>query len=232
MNLKTSKRKYPKTFHVPWSGGIQSDDKVFKSMSHFHGKMIVVTEKKDGENTTISNQFLHARSLDSTTNWTRAWVTKMHSVLKFDIPDGIKLVGENLFAEHAIRYPDEHLEGYFYLLSVWQDIDGSDDDYCLSFSDTVDYADLLDLPMPKVLYRGIYDEQKLIELSKKLDLDKTEGYVIRLEDGFFRSQFKSSVAKFVRKDHVQDNSEHWLVNAVQNGRLSHIVKPSFMSGSK
>lgn len=229
MKTQTSKRKYPKTFHVPWSGGIQSDDKVFKTMTQFHGKIVVATEKLDGENTTLYSDHIHARSLDSTFNWTRAWVTKMHSVLKFDIPEKLKLVGENLFAEHAIRYQDGVLDSYFYLFSIWEDIIGSDEDFCLDYDDIVQYAELFELPMPKVLFRGVYDEKALIEIAKNLDTTRSEGYVLRTVDGFFRRDFTRCVAKFVRANHVQDNSEHWLKNAKQNGKLSSNVLPSFMS---
>lgn len=229
--IKTSKKKYPKTYHVPWSLAIQSDDKMFKSMQHFHGKEIVATEKLDGENTTISTEYYHARSLDSTFNWTRSWLATMHACLKYEIPEGMKLVGENLFAKHAIEYPDYSLEGYFYLFSIWEDIVNNEEDYCLDYDDIVSYAALFDLPMPKVLYRGIYDEAALKKIAAELDTTRCEGYVIRTVDGFMRSEFTRCVAKFVRANHVQDNSEHWLKTAVQNGRLPDVVKPSYMSKS-
>jgi len=226
--IKTTKKKYPKTFHVPWSLAIQSDDKVFPSMAHFNGKMIVVTEKLDGENTTLSSTYYHARSLDSQFNWTRSWIATMHAVLKMDIPEGMKLVGENLFAKHAIEYPDNSLEGYFYLFSIWEDVVGSDEDYCLDYDDIVAYAQLFDLPMPKVLYRGIYDEAALKKIANELDTTRSEGYVIRTVEGFMRSEFTACVAKFVRANHVQDDSEHWLKRAVQNGKLPPNVRPSYM----
>lgn len=229
MSIQTSKQKYPKTYHLPWSLGVQSDDKLLKSVSHFHGKMVVATEKMDGENTTLSSEYYHARSLDSQFNWTRSWVAKMHSVLKNDLSPGLKLVGENLFAKHAIYYPTNSLEGYFYLFSIWEDlVGGGDNDYCLDYDSIVEYAYLLDLPMPKVIYRGIFDEKALIEAAKNLDRETCEGYVLRTVDGFFRNEFTKCVAKYVRSDHVQDDSEHWLKTAVQNGKLPDLVRPRFM----
>ena len=44
------KIKYPRTFHLPWSPGATSDDKMLKSIEHFIGKEVVITEKMDGEN--------------------------------------------------------------------------------------------------------------------------------------------------------------------------------------
>ena len=45
--------KYPRTYHLPFSPGFTSDDKVLKDDSYFRGKEIVVTEKMDGENVSI-----------------------------------------------------------------------------------------------------------------------------------------------------------------------------------
>jgi len=42
--------KYPKTFHLPWSLGLRSDDKRLKDLSRFINQEVVVTEKVDGEN--------------------------------------------------------------------------------------------------------------------------------------------------------------------------------------
>jgi hypothetical protein len=223
--MKTSKRKYPKTYHFEFSGGVQSDDKIIKSLSRFIGKEVVLTEKKDGENTTITSDIYHARSIDSVYNWTRAWISKMHSVLKYDIPVGFKLVGENLFAQHSIRY--ENLKGYFYLFSIWEDKDNEDEDYCIPYDSVCEYAELLDLPMPKVLFRGIFDEKMIRKIADELDTDQSEGFVCRLTEGFYRSEFKDCVAKYVRSGHVQTD-QHWLKNAVQNGKLGETVKPAFM----
>lgn len=61
----SQKYKYPRTYHVPWSPGTTSDDRLLKSVDQFVGKCVVVTEKMDGENTTMSKDYVHARSLDS-----------------------------------------------------------------------------------------------------------------------------------------------------------------------
>ena len=49
----SQKYKYPRTYHVPWSPGTTSDDRLLKSVDQFVGKRVVVTEKMDGENTTM-----------------------------------------------------------------------------------------------------------------------------------------------------------------------------------
>lgn len=222
--MSTSLKKYPRTYHFEFSDGVQSDDKIIESLKKFIGREVILSVKMDGENTTLTNEHYYARSIDSVYNWTRAWVSRMHSYLKLDIPEGFKFVGENLFAQHSIRY--EGLKGYFYLFSVWEDIEGKED-YCLPYDTVCEYAELLDLPMPEVLYRGVFDEKIIRKIASEMDLTTMEGFVCRITDGFSRSEFKDCVAKFVRKGHVQTD-QHWLKNAVQNGKLGDIVKPNFM----
>jgi hypothetical protein len=221
--MKAPRNKHPRTYHFKWSKGIQSDDKVIKNLSRFIGQEVVATIKMDGENTSLYTDYSHARSLDSRHNFTRDWVKKLHSVIRHQIPENISLTGENLWAEHAIRYPDGFLEGYFYLFAVWED-----GDTCLSYDDLVMYADLLDLPTPKVVFRGIFDEEALKKITDELDTSLYEGIVVRLAKSFKREEFSESVVKYVRADHVQVDAEHWLKNAKQNGELSKIVKPIYM----
>lgn len=219
--------KYTRTYHAPWSLGVQSDDKMLKSMDHFIGSEVFVWEKLDGENTSLysknSGGILHARSIDSRHNETRDWVKKMHSVIQHDIPDDMKLIGENLFAEHSIRYND--LESYFYLFAIWQQREQGV--FSLSYNDVMDWANLLDLATPKLLYKGIYNEKLLIDLANSLDLTTTEGYVIRKTNEFNILDTDKNIAKFVREGHVQTD-EHWLKNWKQNGALGDLVKPYFM----
>jgi len=41
------------------------------------------------------------------------------------------------------------------------------------------------------------------------DATRSEGYVVRVADGFSLAQFRTHVAKFVRRDHVQ-TTKHWM----------------------
>ena len=220
--------KYPRTYHLPWSEGMTSDDKLIPSskLNNFVGKEVVVTEKMDGECTTLYHDYMHARSLDSRHNFSRDWVKKMHSVIRFDLPEGWRFVGENLWAEHSIRYEDGVLDGYFYLFAIF-DEDGT----IIDFDEMMEFAEILDLPVPKVLYRGIYDEKAIKEIADKMDKTQHEGYVMRLKESIPQNdegEFMDGVAKFVRSGHVDDNAEHWLSNIKQNGKLSDNIKPNFM----
>jgi len=55
--------KYPRTYHVPWSQRGRESDKYLKDVSCFLDSNVVVTEKRDGENFTLYDDYCHARSL-------------------------------------------------------------------------------------------------------------------------------------------------------------------------
>lgn len=61
--------KYPRTYHLPYSLGITSDDKILPNDNIFFNKEIIVTVKMDGENTTITNDKVYTRSIDSKHEW-------------------------------------------------------------------------------------------------------------------------------------------------------------------
>ncbi len=219
--------KYPRTYHLPFSEGGQSDDKLLKNFNSLKDKEVVATLKMDGENTTLyHDNYMHARSIDSKTNWTRDFAKKIHSVIQHDIPEGWRLCCENVYAKHSIHYPDNYLEGYLYLLSIW-----NEKNECLSFDDTVEFAELLDLPIPKVLYRGSFDLDALSRLAKTLDTSIEEGFVVRTTQSFSYKDFSNNVTKYVRKGHVQENAEHWLKNAEPNGTPKNPMKPAFLNSN-
>ena len=106
--------KYPRTFHLPNSPGRSSDDKVHADLSVFQGKNLMATIKMDGENTTMTRDTVHARSLDSNDHESQHWVKSLWSQIRFNIPEGWRVCGENLFAKHSIAY--KNLGSYFHVL--------------------------------------------------------------------------------------------------------------------
>src|SRR3990172_4379518 len=103
------KIKYPRTFHLPWSLGAADDDKMHTLTDieeMFGGKEVIITEKMDGENTSIySTGECHARSLDSGPHSSRDYVRgKARQLACLGFPEGWRLVGENLYAKHSIAY--------------------------------------------------------------------------------------------------------------------------------
>jgi ATP-dependent RNA circularization protein (DNA/RNA ligase family) len=200
--------KYPRTFHLPWSEGATDDDKRLKKIDHFSGKEVIVTEKLDGENCTMYHDHLHARSIDSKDHPSRHWVKMLHATISHDIPQNWRLCGENMYAKHSIYY--EQLTSYYYLFSIW-----NEQNQCLSWDETIEWAQLFQTPTAPVLYRGLFDEKKIKSLFSKRSVfgGEQEGYVVRLADSFHYDNFKHSVGKFVRKNHVQTD-QHWLNQSI------------------
>ena len=56
--------KYPRTYHLPYSPGTTSDDRILHGewFKHYEGKEIVITEKLDGENTAMTRDDVYART--------------------------------------------------------------------------------------------------------------------------------------------------------------------------
>jgi hypothetical protein len=200
--------KYPRTPHLPWSPGASEDDLLLSDCFMFEGKGVVVTEKLDGENTSMYRDHIHARSLDSRQHPSRAWVKALHGSIAHLIPEGWRLCGENLYARHSIGY--DNLKSYFYLFSIW-----NEHNMCLSWTETKEWTELLGLELPPALYEGMWDAKKVQAIQ--LDLKQQEGYVVRTDEGFAYPDFQKHVAKWVRKNHVQTD-QHWMhAEVVPNG---------------
>ncbi|MFF8956302.1 RNA ligase family protein [Streptomyces sp. NPDC014894] len=200
---------YPRTPHLPWSPGAAADDVRAGNAGGLVGREVVVTEKLDGENTTLYADGLHARSLDSAHHPSRTWVKALQARIGHAIPAGWRVCGENVYARHSLPYGD--LDAHFYGFSVW-DADGR----CLDWDRTVRVLRGLGVPSPRVLWRGVYDERALRRL--RLDLARQEGYVVRTAAGFGQREFGDRVAKWVRAGHVRTDT-HWMHSAVVENRL-------------
>ena len=110
--------KYPRTMHFPFSPGMTNDDKVIKNYDRFEGQEVVITEKMDGENSTLYRDYCHARSLDSRNHVSRDWLKRFHREFAYRIHPEVRICGENLYASHSLFYDD--LESYFYGFSIWK----------------------------------------------------------------------------------------------------------------
>lgn len=203
--------KYPRTPHLSWSEGATNDDRVLKDTKHFEGKKVVITEKLDGENTTIMHNHIHARSLDSKDHPSRHWVKQMYFYTATVLEKYTRICGENVYAQHSIPY--ENLDSYFYAFSVWRK------DLCLSWETSISFLDIHNIITVPVIYIGPWSEAvcKAITL-KPTEKGEVEGYVVRLADAFRYDEFETSVAKFVRANHVQTD-EHWMHKEVVKNKL-------------
>ncbi len=220
MNATQQSVKYPRTLHLPWSDTIGPDgDHVLESVRGFENEEVVVTEKLDGENTTLYRSHLHARSLDSGHHPSRGWIKNFHARLAPHIPDGVRLSGENLFALHSIAY--NALPSYFLVFGAWRG------DELLSWDDTAHLCSQIEsesgetLPLVPVWFRGAWNEKLIRALYPRASEfgPTSEGYVVRLARSIQRGEWNQSVAKYVRPRHVQ-SGPHWMLKPVEKNGLA------------
>ena len=222
--------KAARTFHMPFSPGVTSDDKVQKSLDHFIGKEVVTTEKADGENTTHTRIKTHARSVDSKAHWSRDRMRALQQELKWKLEqpqfaDIHRICGENMVAKHSIKY--YNLPAYFLCFGIWDRRN-----VCYSWDDMEILCEELGLSLVPLLARGIYQKDGTILQAdgtsvKLIDLHTgvgklggvQEGFVMRLAGEFHYDDYGTAVAKYVRANHVTTN-EHWMIQAPEENEVS------------
>jgi hypothetical protein len=162
----------------------------------------------DGENTSIyGDGYIHARSLDSSHHNSQSHVKQFASKFSYLIGEDTRVCGENMFAKHSIAY--DNLDDYFLAFSVWIN------EKCMCWDKFLDYCYSRGVSTVPILYDGIYDERLIKALHTD---DSKEGYVVRLAKSFTYDEFEKSVAKFVRKDHVQTD-QHWKSAKIVKNKL-------------
>jgi len=211
------KIKYPRTFHLPYSLTLTDDDKRLPSDDHFKLMAeVVVTAKMDGENTTVyPDGTLHARSLDGSKH---AWQARLKTDMQrwcYDIPEGWRVCGENLYAQHSIAYHFSSSEKLFQVFGIYDD-----SNICLSWDKVVEWCSLLGIEHVPLIYRGKYDKEKILSAFQDFQAsqsDEVEGFVVRNASEFAYDEFAENVGKHVRANHVQTDAhwtEHWKPNEV------------------
>ena len=205
-------RKYNRTLHFPQSQSVTSDDKVLHSVTQFENREVIITEKMDGENTTIYCGGTHARSIDSKFHPSRSWMKSFAATISPQLDPSERVCGEYMFARHSITY--ENLETYFYGFAWFID------DELQSWDDTVQRFTQLGIIHVPVLYRGMYAHTLIDNMASTLDFNTQEGFVMRVVDKISDSEFSSLVGKYVRKNHVQTD-KHWMHSEIiKNGLKS------------
>ena len=204
--------KYNRTYHLPWSPGTTSDDRISKSVESLLGVEIVITEKLDGENCGMTDNGVYARShaTFTTSSWSRE-VRQLHKIkVENELGDGVFLFGENMEGIHSIEYTN--LESYFYIFGV------RDNDIWIPWEKVEEYSYLLDIPTVPVLFKGVVNSVKELQAivedltSKPSKLGGLrEGIIVRTSGLFHNDDFVNNVMKWVRKDHV-NTDEHWTRN--------------------
>lgn len=203
-------RKYGRTFHLPTSPGVQSDDKVLRDLGPLlSAPEVVFTEKMDGENTTIHSGGCHARSIDSGYHASRDWVKAFAASISPQLAAGERIVGEYLYARHSVEYAA--LPSYF-LGFAWI-TEGTVQDW----DQTLERFSALGITPVPILHRGRFDDTTVAQVTDALDLKRQEGFVVRTTAAFPEDQMQSHIAKYVRAGHVQSDT-HWMkAEIVRNG---------------
>lgn len=204
--------KYNRTYHLPWSPGTTSDDRISNSVESLLGTEIVITEKLDGENTGMTDEGVYARShaTFTTSPWSRE-VRQLHKIKVEDyLGEDIFLFGENMEGIHSIEYTN--LTSYFYIFGV------RDNEIWIPWEQVEEYSYVLEIPTVPVLFKGIVNTakelQQIVEdlVSKPSELGgQREGIVVRTAGMFHNDDFADNVMKWVRKGHVSTDV-HWTRN--------------------
>ena len=202
--------KYPRTAHLPWSPGGTNDDRRLKSVDHFLGQSLVVTEKLDGSNLCMTSEAIFARSHSGPPSHPSfdpakaVWASGRHLLV-----ENHSYFGEWCFAVHSIEY--ETLPSYFHLFGIRDDTLGR----WLSW-DAVDFLarepGFSTVPvLAKLLANTSKELQDPIEkLAQEPSVygPTREGIVVRVAREFGDDQFSLQCAKWVRANHVQTD-DHW-----------------------
>jgi hypothetical protein len=212
--------KYNRTFHVPWSPGATSDDKIASSIDSLLNKPIVITEKMDGSNTSLEREGCFARThANAPTHPSFDALKALHAVCKWQIPENIQLFGEWCFAVHSIEYVE--LPHYFLLFNV-RDLNNNT---WASWEEVKLWAEEIQLNTVPVLFEGtVTSEKELQQIIDSFMIKPSacggirEGIVVRIQDSFTDQAFPQSIMKCVRANHVQ-TSEHWKNQEIIKNKL-------------
>lgn len=212
LNTFTNYIKYPRTYHLPNSNATK-DDKTLENDSQFQNKEVVASLKYDGENCTWYNDYMHARSINSGSHESRNLVKGLWAQKAWQLSEGMRVCGENMYAKHTVYY--DNLPSYFMMFSIWDKLK------CLSWKETLEYAELLEIETVPVIFEGKYN---LKEINSEFEKYKAnhEGYVIRLSDEFTYGNFRKSVAKFVQpefRNQVNEAHGHWISKKIIPNQL-------------
>lgn len=208
LHLFTDRVKHPRTHHLPFSPGVTNDDRIIESLAGFDGEEVIATLKMDGEQLNWYRDGFHARSIDTQSHPARDWFWSVHRRIGHEIPAGWRITAENLYAIHSIPY--QNLPAHLLVYGIW-----NDKNQCLSWDETLEWAELLEVKTVPVLYRGLWDEEKIRLLHQPFrNGDPCEGFVIRVSRRFSFGEHRKVVAKWVRPGHVTSSS-HWKQQAIR-----------------
>lgn len=209
--------KYPRTPHLPGSPGCTKDDRKLTSCVCLLNTDVVILEKLDGSNLSMTSTKVFARShIGEPTHKSFDMAKQLHREIMQEIPDNVSVFGEWCYAVHSIEY--NALPGYFMVFGIRNE----NNQMWLNWKETVKLAETLKLPMVPVVYDTSltgcpkFETEKQLLAQIKLEMavnpagaceaaPEKEGLVIRNQGAFSAAYFGSNIAKWVRKDFIAGN---------------------------
>ncbi len=214
-------KKYPRTYHLPFSPEVHSDDKLcdINDVKRIIDEQIevVISEKVDGGNFCYRSEGLMARSHGQETSCSSVnYIKNVHYYPNLqDITEqNLMIFGENMYAIHSIEYTN--LQDFAYVFNI---VDRNKDEF-MAIDDVVEWAESHNMTMVPEVYRGVIPSLQWLEKFLADELKKPsalggvrEGFVVRVQNSFPTESFSNNVFKYVRKGHVATDT-HWSRNWV------------------
>eukprot|EP01083_Nonionella_stella_P101561 288031_1 len=210
--------KFPSIPHLPFSPQINEDDIISNDTSTFVTRhtsyKLCIHEKLDGGNCCIFNGNVYARTHKHPTK--HPWFNTIKDMIRSQPLfyesqySQLMIFGENMTAIHSIPY--HNLTSYFYIFAVYD----PSKTIWYSVHDVEDLAKKLNIPTAPLLFKGNFNSLKEIKdwMDKEIKKPSTmgskhrEGFVIRIDTAFPMNSFDKSIAKYVRKGHIQTD-KNW-----------------------
>jgi len=163
---------HPQTYHLPWST-VGEGAPVLENDACFEQQEVVVTLQTGGQPFTGYHNFCHGQRPDD------------------QLPTGIQT---SLLQKLAVLDADMRISGHYLdhqvcLTCVWQENE------CLEWEATKELATFLEIPLPTVLFEGVYDKSMIINAFEASSDPAKTGYDIRLKKGFRVFEMGKSLAK-------------------------------------
>lgn len=219
--MDSTHRKYPRTFHLPYSPGASKEDKIQHDVSNLIGRNLIMTEKMDGSNVCLTRDAVFARSHNGPPSHPSFDLLKaQHAAVKRNIPEHVEVFGEWLYAVHSIRY--NNLPSYLQVFGVrsgtvwwaWEETQEMANEILVSTTPAIFEF----YPETEAKLRSKVEIVTVHNFFKPACGDSREGVVVRPLGEFRDEDFDRSVIKWVRANHVQTD-EHWKHKAIETNEL-------------
>lgn len=175
----------------------------------FSGQVVVVTEKLDGECTSIyADAYFHARSCTSNFHSSSQWpIREVATSIAPLLPAGFRVVGENLYATHSIPY--KGLPAWFFIFAIFDQANR-----CVSWDETRQRAESwmeagVRIGVAPEIYHGPFDAQAIRASFTGVSRfgGRQEGYVLRSAAAFSHEMWGDWCGKYVRQGHLATDAE-------------------------